>query len=94
MIKKVLFFLVVLAFCFTVAAPVMAAELPKQIDKLAKGTVEIVKSPIVIYDHTKSTMDSTDNKAFGMLKGLIESPFHVVKKAGYGAIDVVTFLVE
>jgi hypothetical protein len=89
-------FLLALAFVFvmSMAVPLYAADLHKSVDKFADGTVEILKSPLVLYDHTKSTMDEAKHKPIGLMKGLLESPFHMVKKAGGGILDIATFPVE
>ena len=92
--KKALCLAIAFAFVMSMAAAVYAADLPKPIDKLTKGTVEVVKSPLAIYDHTKKEMDHADFKPLGLFKGLVESPFHVIKRAGGGIIDVATFLVD
>ena len=92
--KRTLILTLAFAFIMGLAASVQAYDLAKPIDKFSKGAVEVVKSPIVLYDHTKSEMDSYDNKIVGLLKGLFESPFHMVKKAGNGALDIATFPVE
>ncbi len=73
---------------------VHAADLPKPVDKFAKGTTEIVKSPIELYDHTKKSIDSSDHKVFGLFKGLMMAPFHMVKKTGHGVLEVATFPIE
>ena len=89
--KKLFVFVTALTF-ISMAAVVSASDLPKPINKLANGTVEIIKSPVVFFDHTKSAI--TDNgykKPVGLLKGLIMAPFHMVKKAGAGVLDVATF---
>ena len=77
----------------SIAAPVYAG-LDTKIDKLSKGLVDTVKSPLELYDHTKKSIDDADYKAVGLIKGLIEAPFHVIDKAGHGLLDVVTFPVE
>jgi len=92
--KKVLLIAIAFAFVLTMVMPIYAADLPKPIDKLTKGTVEIVKSPLAIYDHTKKAMDDSDFKPLGLFKGLVESPFYVVKRAGNGILDVITFPVD
>ena len=80
----------VLAF----ASPVLAGNMPYPIENLSNGAVEIVKSPIEIYDHTKGEMDHANFIAFGLVKGLVESPFYVTKKLGHGVLDIATFLVK
>lgn len=92
--KKALLLAIAFAFVMSMVMPVMAADLPKPIDKLAKGALEIVKSPLALYDHTKSEMDHADYKLIGLFKGLLTSPFHMVKKAGAGAVDVASFPIE
>lgn len=89
--KRMLLLGLVFAFVISFTSTAYAIDLPHSIDKLSKGTIEVVKSPLVIVDHTKGEMDKSDTKTFGLIKGLIESPFHVVKKAGGGVLDIVTF---
>ncbi len=90
--KKIVF---VTAFAFVISMAVSAyADMPKPIHKLANGTVEIIKSPVVLIDHTKTEIQGASYKPFGFLKGLVTSPFHMVKKAGAGVLDVATFPVE
>lgn len=89
-------FLLALAFVFimSMACTVYAVDLHKSVDKITDGMVEIMKSPLVLHDHTKSEMDKADHKAFGLMKGLLEAPFHMVRKAGNGLLDVATFPIE
>lgn len=88
--------LLALAFVFMVSmvCTVYAADMHKSVDKLANGVVEIMKSPLALHDHTKSEMDAADHKILGFMKGLLEAPFHMVRKAGDGLLDVVTFPIE
>lgn len=92
--KKVLSYVVVVAFVFGFCSVSMAADLPRPVEKIKDGTVDVIKSPLVIYDHTKAEMDKSDFKAFGLVKGLIESPFHLAKKAGSGVLEIATFPIE
>jgi len=89
-------FLLALAFVFvmSMACPVFAVDLNKSVDKFVDGAMEVVKSPMVLYDHTKDEMDMADHKAMGLLKGLLEAPFHMAKKAGDGMLDMITFPIE
>ena len=90
--RKVLFVAIAFAFILSVAGSVYAADfIVKPVEKLANGTVEVIKSPLALYDVTKDEMDGHDYKSMGLLKGLIVSPFHVVKRAGEGVIDIATF---
>jgi len=56
--------------------------------------MEVIKSPLVLHDHAKSEMDNADHKAFGLMKGLLEAPFHMVRQAGDGLLDIATFPIE
>ena len=88
--KKTLILIVTFGFVASFVAPVYAA-VPKSIDKLKHGVVDIVKSPLELIDQTKKEVNGADYKAVGLLKGLIKSPFHIAMKAGKGAVDVATF---
>ncbi|MCA9407774.1 MAG: hypothetical protein H6755_05330 [Candidatus Omnitrophica bacterium] len=91
--KKALVLFIVLAL-IGMAAPVFAGDMPAPIDKLTGGFVEIIKSPLALYEHPKSEMEGHDHMAIGLVKGLVEAPFHFVKRAGGGVLDVVTFPIE
>ena len=86
--------LVAFAFVGSLASVAFATDLPKPVEKFTKGAVDVFKSPLIIYDHTKLRYDGKDAKPIGLVKGLVESPFHMLKKAGGGAIDMATFPVE
>ena len=92
--KKIMVLAVIMTFAILFAAPLYAAELPRPLDKLGHGFVDILTSPLEIYHHTSSEVDHANTKAFGLLKGLLESPFYVIKKAGGGIVDVLTFPIE
>ena len=82
------------AFVLSMATLSHAGDLPKPVHKLAAGVVDVVTSPIEIYDHAKGAVEHSDRKVLGLFKGLIESPLYMVKKAGHGVVDAVTFLIE
>ena len=92
--KRVSLLALAFVFMMSMACTVFAADLHKSVDKLANGTMEMIKSPLVLHDHTKSEMDNADHMAYGFMKGLIEAPFHMIKKAGDGLLDVATFPIE
>ena len=93
--KRILLVALTFVFCLSMACTaVYAADLDSAVDKLADGTMEMIKSPLALYDHTKASIDDADNKALGLMKGLLESPFHMAKKFGHGALDVVTFPID
>ena len=92
--KKIFLIALAFVFCMGMITPVYAADFHKSVDKFAEGAMEVMKSPLVLHDHTKSEMDSAEHKPVGFLKGLMEAPFHMVKKAGGGVLDMVTFPVD
>ena len=92
--KKALLTVVAFAFVFSMATSLYAADLPRPVNKIVKGAVAIVKSPMVAYDHAKKEADAADNKLFGFLKGVMVSPFHLINEIGHGALDIVTFPIE
>ncbi len=92
--KKAVVLAVIMTFSILFAAPLYAADLPRPVDKLVHGMIDIVSSPLEIYHHTSHEVDSAKTKAFGFVKGLVESPFYVIKKAGGGLVDVLTFPIE
>ena len=93
--KKIVVLAVILTFVVLFAAPLFAAELPRPLDKLGHGLVDIVTSPLEIYHHTFDKVNSDEHhKVFGFFKGLVESPFYMIKKLGGGVVDVLTFPIE
>jgi len=92
--KKTVILAVAFTFVVSLTAPAFALDLGKHVKKFTNGTMEIVKSPLVIYDHTKSEIDAADYKVIGFVSGLVTSPFHLIHKAGMGALDVATFPIE
>ena len=95
MMRKACLCTLAVVFLMGMAAPLFAEDkLHKSVDKFANGTMEVMKSPMMLHDHTKSEMDAAEHKPYGMMKGLLESPFHILQKAGDGAMDMATFPVE
>ena len=91
--KKAFCLIIVSAFILS-TIPAYAAELPKPVDKIVKGAVEVIKSPLALFEEPKAEMDSHDNKLVGLFKGILLSPFHMVKRAGHGILDIVTFPID
>ena len=66
----------------------------KQANKLFYGIVDIVTSPKEFFHYTHIQLSENKNFLFGLTKGLIVSPFYVIKKAGLGLVNALTFPVE
>jgi hypothetical protein len=92
--KRTLSLLIAFAFVLSMAAPIYAYDLSKATDKFVNGVGEVITSPIELYDSTKAEMDSSDHAVVGLFTGLLKAPFHMIAKAGGGAIDIATFPVE
>ena len=92
--KRAIVLMMAFAFVLSFAAPIMASEMPAPVDKLGHGFMDVIKSPLELYYVPKDEMDSADHKAVGFFKGILKAPFHVVKKAGGGLIDIVTFPIK
>ena len=87
--KKLLILIVAFGFMVSFIAPAFA-DVSKSVDKFKNGAIDVIKSPLELIDHTKAEVKKSDFKAVGLVKGLIMAPFYVVKKAGKGALDMVT----
>jgi hypothetical protein len=95
--KKACLSAVALIFMMGMAVPLYAADddmIHKSVDKFAHGTMEVMKSPLMLPDHTMSTMDEAEHKPMGLLKGVLEAPFHMLEKVGGGVMDIATFPIE
>ena len=92
--KRAISLLVAFTFVLSMATPILAFELPRPIDKLTKGILTIVKTPKVLYDDTRSALSEAKHSPLNSISGLVQSPFHMIKHAGSGAIDVATFPVK
>ena len=90
--KKAIAVVVAVAFVVMLAAPVYA--LPRPIEKLKGGVVDVIKSPLELGKYTHSEFDKADFKPAGLLKGLIYGAVHMIKKAASGAVDIITFPVD
>ncbi len=92
--KKIMVFFISFIFVLSMSTLSQAADLPKPVHKLAHGAVDIATSPVEMFDHVKSSIDNSKCKVLGLLKGAVESPFYMLKKAGHGLVDVITFPIE
>ena len=85
---------IVMAVAFLVMLTVPAFALPKPVEKLKGGVVDVVKSPLELGKYTLDETKSADIKPIGLLKGLIYGAAHMIKKAASGAVDIATFPVD
>lgn len=92
--KKAFSLIVIVMFVMGIAAPLYAADLPRPVEKITHGTLDVLQSPVVLFDHTKSEVVEADHKIVGLFTGLLTAPFHMIKKAGTGVLDIVTFPIE
>lgn len=92
--KKTYLLAFALAFVMSMGAPLYAADLPAPVDKIVTGTVDVIKSPLALYEHPVDRMEEGDHKMMGFFKGVLEAPFHVVKRAGDGLVHIATFPIK
>lgn len=92
--KRAIILTLALTFVVAFAGSVFAYDLNKPMDKLTSGVVDVIQSPILIYQHPMDTMKNDDTKVVGFLKGVIETPFKIGEKAGGGLINIATFPVN
>ncbi len=90
--RKAITFIITIAFLAMLAAPVYA--LPRPIEKLRGGAVDVIKSPLELGKYPHDEFKGSDNKIVGLLKGLIYGTAHMIKKAVAGAVDIATFPVD
>lgn len=93
--KKLLVVSVALAFVFTVAASVASANvMERSVKKLADGTAEVIQSPLSLVEEPMDGYKEHEYPLIGLAKGLLKGPFHTVKRAGHGAVDIATFPIK
>lgn len=90
--RKTMSLMMVMALMLVFTAPAMAMSGP--VEKLTSGVMKIVKSPLIIFSHTKTEMDGHLSTPVGFTKGLVESPFYMLKDIGGGLVDILTFPME
>ena len=90
--KRAIVIVVAAAFLMMLAAPVYA--LPRPIEKLKGGAVDVIKSPLELGKYAQSEFKSAEFKPAGLLKGLVYGAAHMIKKAASGAVDIATFPVD
>ena len=90
--RKAIALIFVFAFLVMCASPVYA--LPKPIEKLKGGVIDVVKSPLELGKYTHDEIKSKDFLPMGLLRGVINGTAHMVKKVADGAVDIVTFPVD
>ncbi len=90
--KKVLAVSFMLTLVLGFAAPTFA--LPASVEKLGKGTKEIIKAPFDLAIKAKDEVVAAHLNPIGIVTGLMKASAYAVKQVGYGVIDVVTFPVD
>ena len=91
--KRAFILTLTVAFVVAMSGAVFAYDLDKPIDKLSTGVVDVLHSPMLLIEHPVESMENSD-KPIGLFKGLIETPFKILTKAGHGVINIATFPVE
>lgn len=92
--KKVKILGVVLGFAVFCAAPAFAEDMPAPIKRFGNGLVDVIKSPLQLFEQPKAEMEAADNVAVGLFKGILKAPVAMVEELGEGVFDMVSFPVE
>ena len=92
--KMTLALLVALAFVFACAAPAMAYDMERPVKKIADGTADVIQSPLHLVEKPVDGLKDHDYPLVGFMKGLLKGPFHTIKKAGGGVVDIATFPIK
>lgn len=87
--KKIIRLLVAFAFVLTLSVPAYAG-----MEKLTDGFVQVIKSPMQLIERPKMGMEELDSMPVGFTKGLIESPFYMLKDIGSGLLNMLTFPID
>ncbi len=92
--KRVLTLTVALAFVFACAVPAFAYDMERPVKKITEGTVDVIKSPLHLVEKPIDGLKNHDYPVIGFMKGLLKGPFHTLKKAGGGVVDIATFPIK
>ena len=92
--KKIMVLLTVFAFIASFTTPLLAADMPKPMEKLKDGVTAVLNAPFEVPDHTAKEIDNHEVKVVGFLDGLLKGTNHMIKKGAAGIIDVATFPID
>ncbi len=67
---------------------------PKPVAKLKKGVLAVATSPLEVKDHTMAETKDAKFLPLALAGGMLKGVFYMAKKAGAGALDVVTFPID
>ena len=85
---------IVIVFTITVSYSGLLYAMPKSIDKLKGGVMDVVTSPKELKDHTVAEVKDSKIKPLGLISGLLKGAAYMGKKAVYGAVDIATFPID
>ncbi|MBI4310003.1 MAG: hypothetical protein HY591_06695 [Candidatus Omnitrophica bacterium] len=90
--KRTLSLLTILAVLVVFTTPAFAY--PKPVEKLKKGTMAVITSPLEIKDHAMSETKDAKFLPFALAGGLLKGTFYMAKKMVHGGLDIVTFPID
>ena len=85
---------IVIIFTITVSYSGLVYAMPKSIDKLKGGVMDVMTSPKELKDYTVAGVKDSKIMPLGFLGGLLKGTAQMGKKAIYGAVDIATFPID
>lgn len=85
--KKVMILMVVAALALFVAMP---AQADNAVDKLGRGLANVLTSPIEVVQGM-SDVNAESGMIAGATVGTLQGVFNLIKRAGVGVFEIVTF---
>jgi len=88
--KRIVSLLLIGMLLFVMTAPAYADGE----SKLKSGVKQIFTSPKIAYETIVEEKDASEFKPFGILGGICKGTFYMLKDAGQGLINVLTFFTD
>ena len=88
------FIAIVIVFTLTVSYAGVSYALPKPIDKLKGGMIDVVTSPKELKDYTLKEVKGSKFLPLALVGGLLKGTAYMGKQAVGGVVDIATFPLE
>ena len=85
---------IVIIFTLMLSYSGLSYALPKPIDKLKGGVMDVVTSPKELKDHTLSEVKDSKVIPLAFIGGILKGTAYMGKKAVYGVVDIATFPID
>ena len=85
---------IVVIFTLTLSYSGLLYAMPKPIDKLKGGVMDVVTSPKELKDHTLMEVKGSKMLPLAFIGGMLKGTAYMGKKAVGGALDIATFPID